>query len=82
MCDDFGYIYAFQFHRPLQSRYIRIYEEGGEEVVTIDVASSSSVIYPADSLGREITFTTNYLFTVNRRYYVLLDPGRCRTKSL
>ena len=49
-------------------------------MITIDV-TSSSVTYPADSLGREITFTTDYLFTLKRRYYVLLDSGTCGIKS-
>ena len=66
----------WQFMRPEQSRFIQIIGEDGREAVRIDVAISTSVAYPEGSLGREIQFTTSYLFTEGMQYYVIMDPGK------
>ena len=64
-----------QFIRSPRSRYIRIFEEGIGEVITINVKDSTSVTYPTDD-GRTLTFYTDFSFTVNRTYYVLIDSGK------
>ena len=68
--------FHLQFFRPSNSRWIRVYEESGGEVISIDVAlPSSPVTYPNSSLDKNLSFTTNYLFVRGRKYYVLLEPG-------
>jgi len=73
--------YFVQILRSTRSRYIKIYEEGGTQVIRINAATSPAVIFPRGNLGRQLTFRTrNFLFTEKRRYYVLLDPGGCCIK--
>ena len=68
----------YQILRSTRSRYIKIYEESGTQVISINAATSPAVTFPQGTLGRELTFRTlNFLFTEKRRYYVLLDPGEC-----
>ena len=68
--------FCFQFYRPTSRRYIHIYAESGTRVISIDVSlSSSPVVYPSNTLGREFTFTTDYRFVEKQSYYVLLDSG-------
>ena len=43
---------------------------------SINVATSSAVIYPNDTTGRTLTFNISYLFPENRMFYILLDPGK------
>ena len=71
-----SHTFHLQFFRPSSSRWIRVYEENGLEVISIDVAlPSSPVTYPNSSLDKTLSFTTNYLFVGGRKYYVLLEPG-------
>ena len=68
----------YQILRSTRSRYIKIYEESGTQVISINAATSPAVTFPQGTLGRQLTFRTlNFLFTEKRRYYVLLDPGEC-----
>ena len=61
--------------RPGRNSYIRIFENNGVQVVTIDV-TTSSVTYPVSgSGGRLLTFTTSYGFQSGNDYYILLDLG-------
>ena len=64
-----------QFTRPPRDRFIRIFDEGGKEVVSINVATSPDVVYPSDALRRTLTFSTDYLFPENQKFYILLDQG-------
>jgi hypothetical protein len=64
-----------QFTRPLQDRYIRIFTEGGEEIISINAATSSDVIYPSNTLGRTLVFSTDYYFPEKQKFYILLDQG-------
>ncbi len=64
-----------QIMRPKNSRFVKIFGEDGNEVVTIDVAVALSTVYPEGSLGREVQFTTSFLFTEGMQYYVQMDPG-------
>jgi hypothetical protein len=69
-----------QFIRSPRSRFIRITEEGVREVLSINVAISSAVTYPEGTLGRTLSFRTNFQFSEKRRYYVTLDPGTAYEK--
>ena len=64
-----------QFTRPSSDRFIRIFEEEGDEVVSINVATSSDILYPSDTLGRTLTFSTNYHFPENQKFYIAFDQG-------
>ena len=64
-----------QFTRPSRDTFIQIFEEGGDKVVSINVATSSDIIYPSDALGRTLTFSTNYHFPENKKFYVMFDQG-------
>ena len=66
---------VMQFTRPSSDRFIRIFEEGGDEVFSINVATSSEVFYPDDTLGRTLTFSTNYRFPENQKFYIVFDQG-------
>ena len=66
-----------QFTRPTTNTYIRIFGEE-EEVFSINVRTSAAVTYPADTLGRTLTFNINNCqlqLPVNQTLYVLLDEG-------
>lgn len=47
---------------------------GVGEVLSINVQSSTSVIYPTN--GTTLSFQTDFTFVVGSEYYVLLDPGK------
>ena len=64
-----------QFTRPSNDRFIRIFEQEGDEVVSINVATSSDVVYPSDTLGRTLIFSTNYSFPENQEFYIVFDQG-------
>ena len=65
-----------QFTRPTRNTHIRVFGEGGNEVVTINVRTSAAVIYPSDALGRTLIFDVNICqLSVNHTFYVLLDAG-------
>jgi hypothetical protein len=65
-----------QFTRPLRERFIRIFAEGGEEIISINAATSSDVVYSCNNtLGRTLVFSTDYYFPENRKFYILLDQG-------
>ena len=68
---------TIQFTRPLQDKFIRIFDEGGEEIISINAATSSDVIYPSNNtLGRTLIFSTDYCFPENGKFYILLDQGK------
>ena len=72
------YFYLSKFLRPTLSSYIRIYDGNGTEVIRLNAATSQDVIFPQNSQGRELTFlTTKFIFTEEKSYYVLFDPGGC-----
>ena len=64
-----------QFARSLRSRFIRIVEKSGEEVFSINVATSLAVTYPDDNLGRTLSFYIDYQLPDKRTYYILFDSG-------
>lgn len=64
-----------QFTRPPRDRFIRIFEEGGKEVISINAATSLDVVYPSNTLGRTLIFSMDYYFPENQKFYVLLDQG-------
>lgn len=64
-----------QFTRPTKDKYIRIFGEEGEEVLSINAKSSAAVTYP-NNAGRILTFDINVCqLPVNHTFYVLLDKG-------
>ena len=65
-----------QFTRPPRDRFIRIFDEGGKEIISINAATSSNVVYPSNTLGRTLTFSTDYYFHENRKFYILLEQGK------
>ena len=68
---------TIQFTRPLQDRFIRIFDERGKEIISINAATSSDVIYPSNNtLGRTLIFSTDYYFPENGKFYILLDQGK------
>ena len=65
----------WQFVRPSASTYIRVYESGGRLVESVDV-TSSSVVYPQSTSGRQLSFPTSYNFQRGINYYILFDEGK------
>ncbi len=71
---EYNYV-LLQIGRPTRNTYIRIYENSGLQVLTVNTASSN-VIFPASgSGGRVLSFTTSYSFQSADGYYILLDAG-------
>ena len=71
-----------QFIRPARDTYIRIFDELGDEVVTINARTSTAVTYPSGALGRTLSFEVNHCqlqFPVNQIFFVHLDEGTCAT---
>ena len=65
-----------QFTRPTKDKYIRIFGEEGEEVLSINAKSSAAVTYPNNALDRILTFGINISqLPVNHAFYVLFDEG-------
>ena len=65
-----------QFTRPTRNTHIRVFGEGGDEVVTINVRTSAAVIYPSDALGRTLIFDVNICqLPIRHTFYILLDAG-------
>ncbi|XP_078330906.1 uncharacterized protein LOC111125451 isoform X2 [Crassostrea virginica] len=67
-------LYSNYFVRPSASTYIRVYESGGRLVESVDV-TSSSVVYPQSTSGRQLSFPTSYNFQRGINYYILFDEG-------
>ena len=66
-----------QFTRPTRNTHIRVFGEGGDEVVTINVRTSAAVIYPSDALGRTLIFDVNICqLPISHTFYILLDEGK------
>ena len=66
-----------QFTRPLRDRFIRMFDEGGKEIISINAATSSDVVYPSNTtLGQTLIFSTDYYFPENQKFYILLDQGK------
>ena len=58
--------------------YIRIYDEKGEQMSSVNVRTSAAVTYPTDALGRTLTFNINNCqlqLPVNQTLYIHLDEG-------
>lgn len=67
-----------QFIRPAKDTYIRILNEEGAEVFSINVRTSAAVTYPTDELGHTLTFEVNNCqlkLPENQTFYVHLDEG-------
>ena len=62
-----------QIARPSATRFIRVFDDGGNEVLSVDVSTSTDAIYSGDTL----TITTGASFFTNRMYYLLADSGVC-----
>ena len=60
-----------QIGRPNATNFIRVFDDGGNEVLSVDVSTSTDVIYSGDTL----TITTSTSFFTNRMYYLLADSG-------
>ncbi|XP_062615393.1 uncharacterized protein LOC134277123 [Saccostrea cucullata] len=66
--------YSNYFVRPSTSTFIRIYESSGLLVERVDV-TSSAVVYPQSTSGRQLSFSTNYTYQRGRSYYIQFDEG-------
>ena len=65
-----------QFTRPTRNTHIRVFGEGGDEVVTINVRTSAAVIYPSDALSHTLIFDVNICqLPISHTFYILLDAG-------
>ena len=65
-----------QFTRPTRNTHIRIFGEGGDEVVTINVRTSAAVTYPSDALGCTLIFDVNICqLPIGHTFYILIDAG-------
>ena len=62
-----------QIARPSASRFIRVFDDGGNEVLSVDVSTSTDALYSNDTL----TITTSTSFFTNRMYYILAGSGVC-----
>ncbi|XP_041361403.1 uncharacterized protein LOC121377467 [Gigantopelta aegis] len=63
------------FLRPNRSNFIRFHDSAGDVKYSIDVAITSAVVYPVGGFGRQLSFTTKFLFKEKETYYITLDPG-------
>ena len=65
-----------QFTKPTRDTFIRIFSEDGKEMFSINVKTSSAVIYPSDALGHTLMFDMNSCqLPKNHIFYILLDAG-------
>ena len=62
-----------QIARPSAARFISVFDNDGNEVLSINVSTTTAVIYSGDMLA--ITPSTS--FFTNRTYYLLADSGVC-----
>ena len=62
-----------QIARPSATRFIRVFDDGGNEVLSVDVSTSTDTIYSNNT----VTITTSTSFFTNRTYYLLADSGVC-----
>ena len=62
-----------QIARPNATRFISVYDDGGNEVLSVNVSTITAVIYSGDML----TITTSTSFLTNWTYYLLADSGVC-----
>ena len=62
-----------QIARPSATRFIRVFDDGDNEVLSVDVSTSTDAIYSDDT----VTITTSTSFFTNRMYYLLADSGLC-----
>ncbi|WAQ97902.1 CSMD3-like protein [Mya arenaria] len=62
------------FNRPTNSAFITMYEsENNTAIISIDVSTSSDVIY--DPINRRISVTFNYVFDIDKKYHVSIPSG-------
>ena len=54
-------------------KFVNVFDDGGNEVLSVDVSTSTDVIYSGDTL----TITTSTSFFTSRMYYLLADSGMC-----
>ena len=52
-------------------KFVNVFDDGGNEVLSVDVSTSTDVVYSGDNL----TITTSTSFFTNRMYYLLADSG-------
>ena len=62
-----------QIARPSATRFISVFDDGGNEVLSVNVSTTTAVIYSGDT----VTITTSTSFFTNRTYYLLADSGVC-----
>ena len=62
-----------QIARPSATRFIRVFDDDGNEVLSAVVYTSADAIYSNDT----VTLTTSTSFFTNRTYYLLADAGVC-----
>ena len=69
------YIYTCfaQIARPSATRFISVFDNDGIQILSVDVSTSTAVIYSGDNL----TITTSTSFFINKMYYLLADSGVC-----
>ena len=60
-----------QIGRPNATSFIRVFDDGGNEVLSVDVSTSTDALYSDNML----TITTSISFFTNRMYYLLADSG-------
>ena len=54
-------------------KFVNVFDDGGNQVLSVDVSTSTAVIYSGDTL----TITTSTSFFTSRMYYLLADSGMC-----
>ena len=66
-------LYSTQIRRPTVSHYVRVFQDDGVQVLSVDVSTSPD----AEHSGMTLNITTNYEFSPSRMYYLLMDSGVC-----
>ena len=62
-----------QIAKPSATRFIRVFDDGGNEVLSVDVYTYTDAVYSGDTL----TITTSTSFFTNTMYYLLAVSGVC-----
>lgn len=78
----YSYVFPFkknfkliQIKRPDNQKFIKIFEDSGLEVHTIDVRSTDVTFPEPESEGRTLIFKVDFQFTAGQKYYILIDGG-------
>ena len=62
-----------QIVKPSATRFIHVFDDGGNEVLSVDVYTYTDAVYSGDTL----TITTSTSFFTNTMYYLLAVSGVC-----